>query len=42
MVYNFPKRMAILMKLVAWLPDWLIARVMQKYNDNPPMPLEPL
>jgi short-subunit dehydrogenase len=41
-VYNFPKRMAILMKLVAWLPDWLIARVMQKYNDNPPMPLEPL
>ncbi|MFL5244366.1 MAG: SDR family NAD(P)-dependent oxidoreductase [Gemmataceae bacterium] len=41
-VYNFPIRMAILMKLVAWLPDWLIARVMQKYNENPPLPLEPL
>ena len=41
-VHNFPKRMAILMKLVAWLPDWLIARTMQKYNDNPPLPLTPL
>jgi short-subunit dehydrogenase len=41
-VYNFPKRMAILMKLTSWLPDWLIARVMQKYNDNPPLPVTPL
>jgi short-subunit dehydrogenase len=41
-VYNFPWQMALLMKLTAWLPDWVIARSMQKYNENPPFPKEPL
>src|SRR3954469_14231703 len=25
-VYNFPWQMAILMKVTAWMPDWLVAR----------------
>jgi short-subunit dehydrogenase len=25
-VYNFPRRMAFLMKLTRWLPDWFVAR----------------
>lgn len=37
-VYNFPKRMSVLMKLTALLPDWIIARAMNKYNEKPPMP----
>jgi short-subunit dehydrogenase len=37
-VYNFPWQMALLMKLTAWLPDWVIARNMQTYNEAPPMP----
>jgi short-subunit dehydrogenase len=37
-VYNFPWQMSLLMKLTAWLPDWLMARSMQKYNEAPPMP----
>jgi short-subunit dehydrogenase len=41
-VFNFPWRMSLLMKLTAWLPDWLIARVMRKYNKNPPFPKQPL
>jgi short-subunit dehydrogenase len=41
-VFDFPWQMAILMKLTAWLPDWVIARSMQKYNENPPFPKEPL
>lgn len=41
-VYNFPWPMALLMKLTAWLPDWLIARTMNKYNENPPFPKAPL
>jgi short-subunit dehydrogenase len=41
-VYNFPWRMSVLMKLLAWLPDWLVAREMQTYNENPPMPKTPL
>jgi short-subunit dehydrogenase len=36
-VYNFPWQMNLLMKLTRWLPDWLMARTMQDYNENPPM-----
>ena len=35
-VYNFPWQMALLMSMSRWLPDWLIARMMQKYNEAPP------
>jgi short-subunit dehydrogenase len=41
-VYNFPKRLSVLMKLTALLPDWIIARAMNKYNEKPPMPPGPL
>src|SRR5204863_2040131 len=37
-VYNFPLRTSVLMKLTAWLPDWIVARSMQNYNKNPPFP----
>jgi short-subunit dehydrogenase len=36
-VYNFPWQLAILMKLTRWLPDWLMARVMHDYNEDPPV-----
>jgi short-subunit dehydrogenase len=36
-VYNFPWQMALVMKLVPWLPDWVLARGMKDYNENPPM-----
>ncbi len=39
-VYNFPWQTALLMKLTAWLPDWVMARTMRGYNENPPMPPE--
>lgn len=29
-VYNFPRRMMWLMRLVRWLPDWLIARKLKR------------
>jgi short-subunit dehydrogenase len=38
-VFNFPWQTALLMRLTAWLPDWVLARVMQDYNENPPMPV---
>jgi hypothetical protein len=41
-VYNFPWQTALLMKLTRWLPDWVLARVMNKYNDDPPFPKEPI
>ena len=41
-VFNFPWQMALMMKAVTWLPDWAIARTMQKYNEDPPFPKEPL
>jgi short-subunit dehydrogenase len=41
-VYNFPWQTGLLMKLTAWLPDWVLARAMQKYNDAPPFPKQPL
>jgi short-subunit dehydrogenase len=37
-VYNFPWQTALLMKITRWLPDWVLARGMNKYNENPPMP----
>ena len=37
-VYNFPWQTSLLMKLTAWLPDWIVARAMHDYNENPPMP----
>jgi len=41
-VFNFPWQMALLMKLTAWLPDWMVARAMHQYNENPPFPKAPL
>jgi short-subunit dehydrogenase len=37
-VYNFPWQTTLLTKLATWLPDWVLARSMQTYNENPPMP----
>jgi short-subunit dehydrogenase len=37
-VYNFPWQTTLLMKLTRWLPDWVLFRMMQNYNENPPMP----
>jgi short-subunit dehydrogenase len=37
-VYNFPWQTNLLMKLTRWLPDWILARTMRTYNDNPPFP----
>ena len=41
-VYNFPWPMALLMKLTGWLPDWVLARAMQQYNEKPPFPKMPI
>ena len=41
-VYNFPWQTAWMMKLTHFAPDWLMARVMRKYNEAPPMPSVPL
>jgi short-subunit dehydrogenase len=38
-VFNFPWQMAWLMSIVHWFPDWMVARLMNDYNENPPMPL---
>jgi short-subunit dehydrogenase len=37
-VYNFPWQTTFLMKLTRWVPDWVLARTMRKYNANPPKP----
>jgi short-subunit dehydrogenase len=37
-VYNFPWQTSLLMKLTRWLPDWVLARGMHQYNEDPPMP----
>jgi short-subunit dehydrogenase len=37
-VYNFPWQTSLLMKLTRWLPDWVMAQSMHKYNENPPFP----
>jgi short-subunit dehydrogenase len=39
-VYNFPWQMSLLMKAARWAPDWVLARSMRKYNENPPFPKE--
>jgi short-subunit dehydrogenase len=36
-VYNFPWQTSLLMKLTRWLPDWLVARIMHGYGENPPI-----
>jgi short-subunit dehydrogenase len=41
-VFNFPWQMSLIMKLTAWLPDWVLARMMHQYNEKPPFPKEPL
>lgn len=41
-VYNFPWQMGLFMRLVGWLPDWLVARVMAKYDEKPRFPPGPL
>jgi short-subunit dehydrogenase len=35
-VYNFPLTTTLLMKLTRWLPDWIVARVMNSYTEDPP------
>ncbi len=37
-VYDFPWQLSLLTKMTRWLPDWVVARSMQKYNENPPFP----
>jgi short-subunit dehydrogenase len=41
-VFDFPWQMSLLMKLTRWLPDWVVARNMQEYNENPPFSKSPL
>jgi short-subunit dehydrogenase len=41
-VYNFPWQTALLMKLTRWAPDWLLERMMHRYNESPPFPKTPL
>jgi short-subunit dehydrogenase len=41
-VFNFPWQMGVLMRMTTWLPDWVIARAMRKYNENPPFPPTPI
>src|SRR5262249_45008770 len=41
-VFNFPWQTSWLMKATHWVPDWLMARAMRKYNEAPPMPAMPL
>jgi short-subunit dehydrogenase len=41
-VLRFPWQTSLLMRVVSWLPDWILERVMRKYNDAPPLPKNPL
>jgi short-subunit dehydrogenase len=41
-VFNFPWQMMALMRVTRWLPDWLVARSMKGYNEDPPFPDRPL
>jgi short-subunit dehydrogenase len=41
-VFNFPWQLSLLMKATAWLPDWIVARSMHQYNEDPPFPKTPL
>jgi short-subunit dehydrogenase len=40
-VHNFPWQTTLVMKLTRWLPDWVMARSMRTYNENPPFPPAP-
>jgi short-subunit dehydrogenase len=35
-VYNFPWQTTLLMKATRWLPDWIMARSMKSYTEDPP------
>jgi short-subunit dehydrogenase len=35
-VYNFPWQTTLIMKALRWLPDWILARSMKSYTDDPP------
>jgi short-subunit dehydrogenase len=35
-VYSFPLPAALLMKMTQWLPDWVLARGMKSYSEDPP------
>jgi short-subunit dehydrogenase len=39
-VFDFPWQMSLLMKLLRWLPDWVVARSMHQYNEKPPFQKE--
>ncbi|MSR30213.1 MAG: SDR family NAD(P)-dependent oxidoreductase [Gemmataceae bacterium] len=41
-VLRFPWQTSLLMRLISWLPDWVVEKVMRDYNQNPPMPKSPL
>jgi short-subunit dehydrogenase len=41
-VYNFPWQTNLLMGFLRRLPDWLVIRIMRKYNEKPPFPKTPL
>lgn len=41
-VFNFPWQMSLFMWFVRNMPDWLLARGMRPYNENPPFPDQPL
>lgn len=41
-VLRFPWQTSLLMRLVSILPDRIIEKVMESYNNNPPMPKKPL
>lgn len=34
-LYTFPWQMAVFMRLIRYLPDWVIARAMRGYNEKP-------
>jgi short-subunit dehydrogenase len=34
-VYRFPRPTSLLVRCARWLPDWVLARVMRDYNQNP-------
>jgi short-subunit dehydrogenase len=35
-VYRFPWQTSLVIRLARWLPDWVLARAMHSYNENPP------
>jgi short-subunit dehydrogenase len=38
-VYNFPWQTTLLMKATRWLPDWVLARSLRRYNEQPVKPV---